>query len=410
MEAEPIIHTRMEAFWAHQRKRAKRVETMQSALAIAMAHLGPAGAALAAQAAAAAPSSTAAAEEGGGDDDDRLPFLDLRVHLAFRRPVEIWIDTLDGIDDGETDSERPIRFLFLLEPDEVTGMLARLATPERRFRGVFAHNPTVLRDTVRFPNHIARFEHGGTWILARDYCLDAASMHSAKWRDDSDTDSDGSGGLISFICGSKRLTLGHRVRHALWARQNELHNSFCHVVFFQSGAAKDRALLAALEPSPRAPSPLLGARPQEKVVALRSYSFHIAIENVRREGYFSEKLLDCFLTRTVPIYWGCPNIGEYFDVSGMILVSPEAPDDDRDDDRDDANPTAAAPDSADADEEGGAAAHIVNIIRARRCTVEVYERIRASGAMERNYVAAKKWIDLEARMQSGIAAALVPAT
>ena len=94
----------------------------------------------------------------------------------------------------------------------------------------------------------------------------------------------------------------------------------------------------------------------------------------------------------------------------MILVSPEAPDDDRDDDRDDANPTAAAPDSADADEEGGAAAHIVNIIRARRCTVEVYERIRASGAMERNYVAAKKWIDLEARMQSGIAAALVPAT
>eukprot|EP00620_Florenciella_sp_RCC1587_P021099 CAMPEP_0182561832 /NCGR_PEP_ID=MMETSP1324-20130603/4262_1 /TAXON_ID=236786 /ORGANISM="Florenciella sp., Strain RCC1587" /LENGTH=60 /DNA_ID=CAMNT_0024774579 /DNA_START=220 /DNA_END=399 /DNA_ORIENTATION=+ len=48
--------------------------------------------------------------------------------------------------------------------------------------------------------------------------------------------------------------------------------------------------------------------------------FHIAIENVKSNGYFTEKLLDCFLTRTVPLYWGCPNIGEYFEVEGMIII------------------------------------------------------------------------------------------
>ena len=36
--------------------------------------------------------------------------------------------------------------------------------------------------------------------------------------------------------------------------------------------------------------------------------------------YFSEKLIDCFQTKTVPVYWGCPAIGEYFNIDGMIIV------------------------------------------------------------------------------------------
>ena len=48
--------------------------------------------------------------------------------------------------------------------------------------------------------------------------------------------------------------------------------------------------------------------------------FHIAIENCRSRYYFTEKLIDCFLTDTVPIYWGCKNIAESFDVSGIIQV------------------------------------------------------------------------------------------
>ena len=53
---------------------------------------------------------------------------------------------------------------------------------------------------------------------------------------------------------------------------------------------------------------------------LMEYMFHIAVENCRTPNYFSEKLMDCFMTKTLPIYFGCPNISEYFDTSGMIII------------------------------------------------------------------------------------------
>lgn len=49
-------------------------------------------------------------------------------------------------------------------------------------------------------------------------------------------------------------------------------------------------------------------------------AFNIAIENTRQEYYFTEKLLDCFIALTVPIYLGCPNIYNYFDPRGIIVV------------------------------------------------------------------------------------------
>lgn len=48
--------------------------------------------------------------------------------------------------------------------------------------------------------------------------------------------------------------------------------------------------------------------------------FSIAIENTQQVNYFTEKLLGCFWTLTVPIYIGCPNIADYFDTRGMIIV------------------------------------------------------------------------------------------
>jgi hypothetical protein len=46
--------------------------------------------------------------------------------------------------------------------------------------------------------------------------------------------------------------------------------------------------------------------------------FHIAIENCSIKNYFTEKIVDCFQTRTVPIYYGCRNIGEFFNDCGII--------------------------------------------------------------------------------------------
>jgi hypothetical protein len=40
--------------------------------------------------------------------------------------------------------------------------------------------------------------------------------------------------------------------------------------------------------------------------------------NSKKNNYFTEVLLDNFRVGTVPIFWGCPNIGDFFDMNGII--------------------------------------------------------------------------------------------
>lgn len=55
-----------------------------------------------------------------------------------------------------------------------------------------------------------------------------------------------------------------------------------------------------------------------KADALEKYRFSIVMENCRENFYYSEKILDCFLAEVIPIYWGCPAIGDVFDARGII--------------------------------------------------------------------------------------------
>lgn len=57
-----------------------------------------------------------------------------------------------------------------------------------------------------------------------------------------------------------------------------------------------------------------------KLAALRDYHYSLAFENCRHDSFFTEKLIDCFSTGTVPIYWGCPGIGDFFNKDGIIIV------------------------------------------------------------------------------------------
>ena len=52
--------------------------------------------------------------------------------------------------------------------------------------------------------------------------------------------------------------------------------------------------------------------------------FCLVIENSKMANYFTEKLNDCLITKTIPIYWGCPNIEEYFDTTGWIILKDES--------------------------------------------------------------------------------------
>ena len=62
---------------------------------------------------------------------------------------------------------------------------------------------------------------------------------------------------------------------------------------------------------------------ENKEDGLAPYRYSIIIENNQEKEYFTEKLLDCMLCNTMPIYWGCPNISDYFNITGMIICKSE---------------------------------------------------------------------------------------
>jgi hypothetical protein len=54
---------------------------------------------------------------------------------------------------------------------------------------------------------------------------------------------------------------------------------------------------------------------------LIDYMFHIAMENQSRDYHFSEKIINPIMVGTIPIYYGMPSIGNYFDTRGIILFN-----------------------------------------------------------------------------------------
>lgn len=53
---------------------------------------------------------------------------------------------------------------------------------------------------------------------------------------------------------------------------------------------------------------------------LRDYCFSFAIENATYPNMFTEKITDCFMSGTIPIYYGISNIGDYFNKEGIIIL------------------------------------------------------------------------------------------
>lgn len=58
----------------------------------------------------------------------------------------------------------------------------------------------------------------------------------------------------------------------------------------------------------------------DKWEGLAPYRYSLAIENFQNPFYWSEKIADCFLSWTMPIYYGCTRINEYFPPESMVVV------------------------------------------------------------------------------------------
>lgn len=59
---------------------------------------------------------------------------------------------------------------------------------------------------------------------------------------------------------------------------------------------------------------------EDKWDALAPYRYSLAIENFSNAYYWSEKLADCFLAWSMPIYYGCTRIMDYFPKESMVII------------------------------------------------------------------------------------------
>ncbi len=168
--------------------------------------------------------------------------------------------------------------IMVLEPEAIHGgQLKSLRRSHGRFYKVLSHNAALLSD---IPNGVF-FPFGSTWV--------------PEWRGLDVSKSR----MMSLIASDKRSQEGHRMRHAVaaWAKTERMD----------------------LDVMGRGYTPFAA-----KADGLAPYRYSVVIENVREPNYFTEKLVDAILCRCVPIYWGCPNIGDFFDTSGMIVCENEA--------------------------------------------------------------------------------------
>lgn len=68
-------------------------------------------------------------------------------------------------------------------------------------------------------------------------------------------------------------------------------------------------------------------RPVErKFDALYPYKYSLVVENTSAPHYWTEKLADCLLSWTLPVYYGAPNVLDYFPEGSLLWIDPRRPD------------------------------------------------------------------------------------
>lgn len=118
---------------------------------------------------------------------------------------------------------------------------------------------------------------------------------------------------ISNLAGSKNINnaFGHLFRQKIHHNQ-DVFKDF-PIIFFRSSAQKPYI-------KDYGNNPLIPIDLSKKIILFETFQFSIVIENSRQDNYFTEKLIDCLITKTIPIYYGCLNIDDFFDTSGWIIL------------------------------------------------------------------------------------------
>lgn len=102
--------------------------------------------------------------------------------------------------------------------------------------------------------------------------------------------------LISMVSSGKNMCEGHKYRNYL---METFKTRFSNIDYYG-----------------RSFNPF-----EKKEDVLNDYYFSITIENEKYSNYYTEKLMDCFSTGTIPIYYGTPELSKMFNQDGVIILN-----------------------------------------------------------------------------------------
>lgn len=190
----------------------------------------------------------------------------------------------------------PHNILMVSEPNQLFGIHDWAISNYQFFDIILAWGQDILD---KCPNALF-FPFGISW-LDQDYINNIDSVNKRF--------------EVSFLCGGKQRIEGHHLRHRLHKRENEIaipkqwyytlpdydYNGGHHTIVRYDGKP-----------------------PGYEKLRLWESMFSICVENSSNRGYHTEKIIDAFLSKTVPIYWGCPNLEELgYDPNGFIYCKDE---------------------------------------------------------------------------------------
>lgn len=194
-------------------------------------------------------------------------FGTLEHSYPYDKKVSVSFDTLNH------DPTAEVKVLVQIEPEQISGIKQNIIQDYWKYDLILAWNEDVLK---KCPN-AKLFPFGSCWI-------DLKSINIYKKNQ------------ISFLTSNKAYLPGHILRQDIFK-------------FLRSYKNPNGFEILNVRTPPRI---------ENKNIIFENSMYSIIAENVSINNFFTEKLIDCFATKTIPIYYGCPNLDAYYNTAGVL--------------------------------------------------------------------------------------------
>lgn len=196
----------------------------------------------------------------------------------------------------------PYNFIMLHEPDEFFGMHEWTKQNYHLFTGILTYNEKLLN----YCSNAILFHHSCNH-LDKEW-IESFENPNKKFE-------------ISFLSGAKKLVEGHKLRQEIYKIKDQITipKKWFYVLDDFNWEDFNKGGVGRPSHTEYIDGKTILPQVEGKKILFKESMFHVCLENTKYDFYFSEKISEAFLTKTVPIYWGCPKISDYgYDERGII--------------------------------------------------------------------------------------------